>query len=66
MNVIDTPVRPATKKPGFPRWGLIAIGLLVAHMTLMITAVVVISRSKYEVVPDYYQKAVHWDQDHKK
>lgn len=48
----------------FPRrWALIVVGILFTHTSLMILAVTVFVRNHNDmVIPDYYDKAVHWDQ----
>jgi nitrogen fixation protein FixH len=45
------------------KWPVIIIGLLVAHTLLMLTAVTIATSDRsFAVVPNYYQKAVDWDQ----
>ena len=56
----------ATSAPAAPRrtylWPTIIIGLLATHATLMIITVFVASSDRsFAVEPDYYQKAVNWD-----
>jgi nitrogen fixation protein FixH len=51
--------RPASRR----RWPMIIVGLLVGHTALMIAFVCIATRDKsFSVDPDYYGKAVHWDQ----
>lgn len=53
------PARSPTRRR---RWPWIIVGLLAAHTTLMIVFVVIATRDKsFSVDPDYYGKAVHWD-----
>ncbi len=57
----DTSIKP---RPRHPRWPWIIIALLGGHVVLMSIAVTMAERDKhFAVVPDYYQKAVHWDQE---
>jgi hypothetical protein len=35
--------------------------MLLAHMAFMATAVTLATRSKYSVIPNYYQKSLDWD-----
>lgn len=56
----QTPSPPASKLP--PRWVLIIVGLLVIHAACMLIAVWIATRQSTGAIPDYYQKAVHWDQ----
>lgn len=63
----DKPVdaAAAAQPPGGSsiRWPIIVIGLLGLHVVIMAAAAVVATRDRaYVVVPDYYQKAVRWDQ----
>lgn len=53
---------PANMK--FPRrWALAAAGILLTHTSLMILAVTIFVRHHDNgVIPDYYEKAVHWDE----
>ena len=58
MNTNETPVRPRRHM----KWPLIVIGLLTGHVSVMVVAVVIATHDKsFAVLPDYYQKAVHWD-----
>lgn len=45
------------------RWPVLIVGLLVGHVTLMMFCVTfaVSSHARAGVTPDYYQKALHWD-----
>jgi nitrogen fixation protein FixH len=44
------------------KWPLIVVGLLTGHFSIMVVAVVIATHDKsFAVLPDYYQKAVHWD-----
>lgn len=54
---------PQTRKPKSLRWPIIVITLLVIHVGLMLTAVAIATADRsFAVTPNYYQKAVHWDQ----
>lgn len=56
--------QPAPRKPRHFLWPLIVVGLLLGHLTIMMTAVVLASRDKsFTVLPDYYQQAVNWDKN---
>jgi nitrogen fixation protein FixH len=45
------------------RWPLIIIAMLATHVTIMMIAVTLATRDPdFSVVPDYYNKATHWDQ----
>jgi nitrogen fixation protein FixH len=51
----------STRK-GIPRWGLVVVGLLCAHVSGMILAVrIATGDPTFTSVPDYYQRAVAWD-----
>ena len=52
---------PALRKGAY-RWPIIIIGLLVAHVLLILWAVSFAVNANFTVVPDYYQRAVAWDQ----
>jgi len=55
---------PSERRPrrGLPRWAWIVAALLVAHTSLMITAVVIaVDDPSFTTVPNYYEKAVAWD-----
>jgi nitrogen fixation protein FixH len=46
------------------RWPIIVVVMLAIHMLIMMTAVTIASRARaLGVVPNYYDKAVHWDQE---
>jgi hypothetical protein len=62
MNVATLAGNPGRPRGRAIRWPLIVVGLLVAHVSLMMTAVVVIKRHDTDrVVPGYYQKGLNWD-----
>lgn len=43
-------------------WPFVVVGLLAGHVTGMVIAVVITQHDKtFLVVPDYYDKAQHWD-----
>ena len=64
MNIAN-PAHPLPKPKRHLRWPLIVVGLLLGHMSLMFTAILIINRSKPDpVLPDYYQRALDWDQNH--
>jgi hypothetical protein len=64
MNAMESTPPPARRDRG-RRWPLFVVGLLVAHVALMMTAVVVITRGPGDpIVPGYYQKGVEWDRTH--
>jgi len=45
------------------RWPLIVVGILGVHVTGMMTATLIATRDKsFIVLPNYYQKALEWDQ----
>lgn len=45
------------------RWAVIVVGILLTHTSLMILAVVIFVRHHDDgVIPNYYEKAVHWDE----
>lgn len=45
------------------RWPYIVVGLLATHVTVMLLAVKIASSGGgHTVVPDYYRKAVNWDE----
>jgi nitrogen fixation protein FixH len=61
MNAEPTNVLPRPRR--HLKWPLIVVGLLTGHVSVMIVAVVIATHDKsFAVLPDYYQKAVHWDQ----
>jgi nitrogen fixation protein FixH len=63
MNA-ENPALPAPRKPRHWKWPLIVVGLLLGHISIMVTAVVLATSDKsFAVLPDYYQKAVNWDKD---
>lgn len=45
------------------RWPAIVVGMLAVHVLAMAGAVVIAVRSPYQVVPNYYERAVNWDKD---
>jgi nitrogen fixation protein FixH len=46
------------------RWPSIIVGMLGVHVLIMVIAVTLATRDPgFSVVPDYYQRAVHWDQE---
>jgi hypothetical protein len=58
----ENPAAPVARKPRHWKWPLIVIGLLLGHISIMVTAVVLATTDKsFAVLPDYYQKAVNWD-----
>lgn len=49
------------------RWPYIVVGLLATHVTVMLLAVKIASSGGgHSVVPDYYRKAVNWDESRAK
>jgi nitrogen fixation protein FixH len=45
------------------KWPMIVVGMLVAHASLWVGAVFIArSNATFAVEPDYYQKALHWDE----
>lgn len=46
-----------------PRWPVIVVGMLLVHVLAMATAVVIAVKSPYQVVPNYYERAVNWDKE---
>ena len=57
---MDSNARPLRR--GLPRWAWIVAALLVAHTSLMITAAVVaVDDPSFTTVPNYYERAVAWD-----
>lgn len=44
------------------RWPFIIVGMLVVHIMLMAVAVVMSTRHRPAIVPNYYQQALKWDQ----
>jgi len=45
------------------RWPFIVVAILATHTTAMIMAVTIFVRHhNNDVIPDFYDKAVHWDQ----
>ena len=45
------------------RWPWIIVGLLGGHVTIMVVAVIIATNDRsFAVVPNYYQRAVNWDQ----
>jgi nitrogen fixation protein FixH len=52
------------RKPRHWKWPLIVVGLLLGHVSLMVTAVVLATGDKsFAVLPNYYDKAVNWDKN---
>jgi hypothetical protein len=63
MNLTN-PAHPLPTPRRHLRWPLIVLGLLVGHISLMVVAVIIATHDQANtVLPDYYQKAQHWDQD---
>lgn len=53
--------KTSTKKRGWFKW--VVVGLLVTHVTGMMTAVyVAVGDRTFVALPDYYSKSVNWDQ----
>ena len=47
----------------FPTWPIIIIGMLVGHVILMLVMVyLAVSDRSFAVEPNYYEKAMHWDE----
>jgi nitrogen fixation protein FixH len=43
---------------------MIVVGLLLGHVSIMVTAVILATGDKsFAVLPDYYEKAVNWDKN---
>lgn len=62
-NYSGQPTATARPRHHTWKWPLIVVGLLVAHVTGMMTAVTIATRDKsFIVLPNYYQKALEWDQ----
>ena len=54
---------PPRRRRGGNRWALIVVALLITHASAMIIAVLIATGDpSFAVVPDYYQKALSWDQ----
>lgn len=67
MNNHPTPTEPAAAAPSAKRFVMPAVvfGFLGAHMLFIFVAIsLAVGDRSFAVVPDYYQKAVDWD-DHK-
>jgi nitrogen fixation protein FixH len=64
MNPPTTAPTPAVRKRrGVPLWIVIVVAMLLAHVVMMLGAVVVAtSDGNFQVIPDYYRRAVNWDQ----
>ena len=57
---IDRPAR----KGRYWTWPLIVVGLLLGHVSIMVTAVILATGDKsFAVLPNYYDKAVNWDKN---
>jgi nitrogen fixation protein FixH len=63
-----TPLTPAAANPharrtpgGLPRWALIVLGLLAAHVLGMATMIFIATRQPVGVIPGYYRQALDWD-----
>lgn len=64
MNHAEKPVSPSLAPKRSLRWPLIVVGLLVTHVLFMVlVAVIAVSDRSFAVLPDYYRKALNWDQD---
>lgn len=57
----DRPEEPSSRPSR--RWAYIVVALLATHLLAMGAAMLIATRSRYEVVPDYYERAVNWDRD---
>lgn len=56
-------IQPA-RKWRYWTWPLIVVGLLLGHVSIMVTAVVLATGDKsFAVLPNYYEKAVNWDKN---
>jgi len=56
---------PPNKESAAARWVGIVVALLVTHIGLMSWAVVkAVGDPNFQVIPNYYEKAVNWDRDH--
>lgn len=54
---------PANKVLFPRRWAAIVVAILFTHTSFMILAVVIFVRHHEDgVIPNYYEKAVHWDE----
>jgi nitrogen fixation protein FixH len=62
MSAVATPaVRIPARRTW--RWPLIIVGLLAAHVTGMVFAVVIATTDRsFVVLPNYYQRALEWDE----
>jgi nitrogen fixation protein FixH len=57
-------VNPPARKWRYWTWPLIVVGLLLGHLSIMVTAVVLATGDKsFAVLPNYYDKAVNWDKN---
>lgn len=45
------------------RWPIIILAMLAGHVLFIATAITLATRSRYDVIPDYYRHAVNWDID---
>ncbi len=54
---------PVVRRPKFSPWALLPVGLLVGLMTIQIVMLMISTNDPgFAVEPDYYQKAVNWDE----
>lgn len=65
---MNAPSRDTTRRPArgwrYWTWPLIVVGLLLGHVSIMVTAVILATRDKsFAVLPNYYEKAVNWDKN---
>src|SRR3954466_7927827 len=65
MNApIAVPRATPTRKFRYWPWPLIVVGLLLGHVSIMVTAVILATGDKsFAVLPNYYEKAVNWDKN---
>ncbi|HEX8916406.1 MAG TPA: FixH family protein [Humisphaera sp.] len=63
MNAAATPAVPAAPKRARKWWPTIIVGLLAGHTSLMVAFYFIATRDRsFSVDPDYYRKAVKWDE----
>lgn len=45
------------------RWAVIVVVMLATHMLLMVTAMVIALRTRPEIIPNAYERALKWDEE---
>jgi nitrogen fixation protein FixH len=64
---MNAPAESTPRRRRFPVWGWIVVAMLLVHASAMVFAAVIATRDpNFAVLPDYYRRAVAWDETKEK